>query len=172
MGTGTKYAQLRSISHTSVRGAFFSCLSWSRFYHVFTPGGWCDVLVGCKCMGMTTTIPHIGITSYGFGTSRVRGRVVVTSKGNIRVVTFPRLYVAKCAYNSLFTRRLLLRRTRVKLVRVLGGAHRVSVVSVLNVPITLGNILLGTTIIVRGKEILNIIPGACLPGCGRFCRGH
>lgn len=123
-------------------------------------------------MEITTTVPVIGITSYGFGTRRVRARVTVTSKGKMRVVVFPRLDVAKCAYTSLFNRSLLLRRTRVTLVRVVGGAQRVSVVSVVKVPIIVGSALLGDTIIFRGKGVLNVIPGACLPGCGRFCRRH
>lgn len=128
--------------------------------------------VGCKFIGMTTTIPRIGITSYGFGMREVRDLVTMTRKGKIRVVVFPRVDVAKCAYNSLFNRRLLLRRTRVKLVRVLGGAHRLSVVSVINVPMIIGSAIVGDTMIVRGKGMLNIATGACLPGCGRFCRRH
>lgn len=135
----------------------------------------CLCVAGCvefNFMGMTTTIPTIGMTSYGFGTRRARGRVMVTSKGKVRVVIFPRLGLAKCSYKSLFTRDLLLRRTRLTLVRVIGGAHRLSVVSVINVPIIIGSALVGYTIIFRGNGVLNVIPGACLPGCGRFCRGH
>lgn len=123
-------------------------------------------------MGITTTIPHMGMTSYGFGSRELRNLVAVTRNGKMRVLAFPRVYVAKCAYKSLFTRRLLLRRTRVTLVRVLGDAHRLSVVSVLNVPMMIGSAMVGTTMIVRGNGVLKMIPGACLPGCGRFCRRH
>lgn len=37
-------------------------------------------------------------------------------------------------------------------------------------PCRVGNVLCGVTTIMSRKRILTVIPGAFLPGCGRFCR--
>ncbi len=159
---------------TEVWAVFFrggTCFSsFSNFFAAFMLLGRAGV--GCKCMEVTATVPRMGMTSYGCGTRRVRDLVVRTRKGNIRVVYFPRLYVATCAYNSLFARRVLLSRTRVDLVGVLGFDHALSVVSVVKLPISCGNVLLGYTTIVRGKGVLKLVPGARLPGRGRIYRRH
>lgn len=128
--------------------------------------------VGCKFMGITTTMPLMRMTSYFCGVRGVRKLVQRTSRGNIRVVTFPRLSIANCAYLSLFTRRALLSNTRTTLLRLIDGATSLSVLAVINIPLQARGQLVGTTIIFRGKTVQNIIPGACLPGCGRFRRRH
>lgn len=121
-------------------------------------------------MGTTTIAPGVGITSAGCGTRLVLSVVGRDAQRKTGVMIFPRLYLANCAYRSLFLRRHLLRNTGSTLVGLMGRDTSLSTVFFIKLPFRVLKGLCGITTIFSRKRILKLMPGDCLPGCGRFCR--
>lgn len=85
---------------------------------------------------------------------------------------FPRLYIAKCAYDSLFSRDMLLGTSEGTLLRVTRGAGSGSVLMFIKTPLRIGKGLCGMTTTVGRNRVVKFAAGAFLPGCNRFCRVH
>ncbi len=117
---------------------------------------------------VAAAVPAVRVGDCAFNIQRIEDLVARAEGRGVEVVVFPELSVTGYTCQDLFRQSLLLEEAEGALLMFLDFTRKLDVISVVGLPVAVGDILLNCAAVVQGGEILGIVPKTYLPNYSEF----
>ena len=111
---------------------------------------------------VAAAIPSVRVADCGYNSEQIIGLMARAAEQGVRVVVFPELSITSCTCGDLITQPLLLNEARKALKRIVEASHDHNLVSIVGLPVAVGEKIYNCAAVVAQGEIKGFIPKQCL----------
>ena len=86
----------------------------------------------------------------------------------VEIIVFPELGITSYTCQDLFQQKLLLEASEVSILHLLDFTRQLDVISIVGLPIVVGDLLLNCAMVIQRGQILGVIPKTYLPDYSEF----
>ena len=117
---------------------------------------------------IAAAIPGLKVADVQYNRKQIENLIVKAHAGGAEVVVFPELSLTGYTCQDLFTQQILLSEVERAVMQLLDSTRTLPIISIIGLPIEVGNLLLNCAIIIQHGNILGIIPKTYLPNYNEF----
>ncbi|MFC2759354.1 NAD(+) synthase [Hallella multisaccharivorax] len=117
---------------------------------------------------VATAVPTVKVADCVSNIKGIESLVVQAEGQGVEIIVFPELSVTGYTCQDLFRQQLLLDATENCVMQLLEFSRQLDIISIVGVPMAVGNLLLNCAIVIQRGKILGIVPKTFLPNYNEF----
>ena len=117
---------------------------------------------------VAAAIPSVRVADTHFNILSIEEQIAKAEGRGVELIVFPELSITGYTCQDLFRSELLLEKAEEALVHLLDFTRKLNIISVVGMPVVIGDILLNCAVVVQQGTVLGIIPKTFLPNYGEF----
>lgn len=117
---------------------------------------------------VATAVPTVKVADCVSNIKEIESLVVQAEGQGVEIIIFPELSVTGYTCQDLFRQQLLLDATENCVMQLLEFSRQLDIISIVGVPMAVGNLLLNCAIVIQRGKILGIVPKTFLPNYNEF----
>lgn len=117
---------------------------------------------------VATAVPTVKVADCVSNIKGIESLVVQAEGQGVEIIVFPELSVTGYTCQDLFRQQLLLDATENCVMQLLEFSRQLDIISIVGVPMAVGNLLLNCAIVMQRGKILGIVPKTFLPNYNEF----
>ncbi len=117
---------------------------------------------------IAAAIPSLKVADVQFNRKQIENCIIQAESSGAEIITFPELSLTGYTCQDLFTQQLLLNEVERAVLQIIDCTRKLNIISIVGIPIEVGNLLLNCAIVLQGGNILGIVPKIYLPNYNEF----
>lgn len=117
---------------------------------------------------VATAVPTVKVADCVSNIKEIESLVVQAEGQGVEIIVFPELSVTGYTCQDLFRQQLLLDATENCVMQLLEFSRQLDIISIVGVPMAVGDLLLNCAIVIQRGKILGIVPKTFLPNYNEF----
>ena len=113
-------------------------------------------------------IPGVKVADCDYNVEQIEQLISQAEENSVEIVVFPELCVTGYTCQDLFRQQALLIQAEAGVFRLLDFTRKMNVISIIGLPIVVGDLLLNCGVVIQKGTILTIIPKTYLPNYSEF----
>ena len=117
---------------------------------------------------VAAAIPRVRVADTSYNEQAIEEQIAAAEQRGVDIVVFPELSITGYSCQDLFRSELLLERAEEAIVHLLDFTRKLDIISIVGMPVVVGNTLLNCAVVIQQGSILGIVPKTFLPNYGEF----
>lgn len=117
---------------------------------------------------VAAAIPQVKVADCAYNIQQIENFIAQAEGKGVEVIVFPELSVTGYTCQDLFRQNALLEQAEASMLVLLDFTRKLDIISIVGVPVVVGDLLLNCAAIVQRGEILAIVPKTYLPNYSEF----
>jgi len=117
---------------------------------------------------VATAIPAVKVADCMYNVQQIETFIAQAEGKGVEVVVFPELSITGYSCQDLFQQNLLLEQTESAMLMLLDFTRQLDIISIVGLPVVVGDLLLNCAAVLQRGEILALIPKTYLPNYSEF----
>ena len=117
---------------------------------------------------IAAAIPSVKVADCQYNLHQIENQIAQAEGKGVEIIVFPELCVTGYSCQDLFRQNLLIERAENAVMMLLDFTRKLDIISIVGLPIAVGNLLLNCAVVVQQGDILGIVPKTYLPNYGEF----
>ena len=117
---------------------------------------------------VAAAIPRVRVADTSYNEQAIEEQIAAAEQRGVDIIVFPELSITGYSCQDLFRSELLLERAEEAIVHLLDFTRKLDIISIVGMPVVVGNTLLNCAVVIQQGSILGIVPKTFLPNYGEF----
>ncbi|MBP5278172.1 MAG: NAD(+) synthase [Prevotella sp.] len=117
---------------------------------------------------VAAAIPSVRVADCDYNIEQIIAQVTEAEEKGVEIITFPELCVTGYTCQDLFRQATLLEHAEIGVVRLLGHTRKMNIITIVGIPVIVGDLLLNCAAVIQKGSILAMIPKTYLPNYNEF----
>nr|WP_288329694.1 NAD(+) synthase [uncultured Prevotella sp.] len=117
---------------------------------------------------VATAIPSVKVGDVKFNTRQIESQIALAEGQGVEIIVFPELCITGYTCQDLFLQQMLLESAETAMMMLLGFTRQLDIISIVGLPVVVGDLLLNCAAIIQHGKILGLVPKTYLPNYREF----
>lgn len=117
---------------------------------------------------VAAAVPRVKVADTHYNILAIEEQIAIANSRGVELIVFPELSITGYSCQDLFHSQLLLEKAEEALMHLLNFTRKLDIISVVGMPVAVGDILLNCAVVVQQGVIIGIVPKTFLPNYGEF----
>lgn len=117
---------------------------------------------------VASAIPSVKVADVHYNTRQIENIIIQAEGRGVEIITFPELCITGYSCQDLFRQQTLLDRAEESVMHLLDFTRQLDIISIVGLPIVVGDLLLNAAAVLQHGRILGIVPKTYLPNYNEF----
>lgn len=117
---------------------------------------------------VASAVPVVHVANCRQNTKEIESLIAQAEEQGVEVVVFPELCITGYSCQDLFRQQLLLDSAEASLVHIIEFSKQLDIISIVGIPVVVGNLLLNCAAVVQHGRLLGLVPKTFLPNYNEF----
>ena len=117
---------------------------------------------------VAAAVPRVKVADTHYNILAIEEQIAIANSRGVELIVFPELSITGYSCQDLFHSQLLLEKAEEALMHLLDFSRKLDIISVVAMPVAVGDILLNCAVVVQQGVIIGIVPKTFLPNYGEF----
>lgn len=117
---------------------------------------------------VASAVPVVHVANCRQNTKEIESLIAQAEEQGVEVVVFPELCITGYSCQDLFRQQLLLDSAEASLVHIIEFSKQLDIISIVGLPVVVGNLLLNCAAVVQHGRLLGLVPKTFLPNYNEF----
>lgn len=117
---------------------------------------------------VASAVPVVHVANCRQNTKEIESLIAQAEEQGVEVVVFPELCITGYSCQDLFRQQLLLDSAEASLVHIIEFSKQLDIISIVGLPVIVGNLLLNCAAVVQHGRLLGLVPKTFLPNYNEF----
>lgn len=117
---------------------------------------------------VASAVPVVHVANCRQNTKEILSLIAQAEEQGVEVVVFPELCITGYSCQDLFRQQLLLDSAEASLVHIIEFSKQLDIISIVGLPVIVGNLLLNCAAVVQHGRLLGLVPKTFLPNYNEF----
>ena len=117
---------------------------------------------------VAAAVPRVKVADTHYNILAIEEQIAIANSRGVELIVFPELSITGYSCQDLFHSQLLLEKAEEALMHLLDFSRKLDIISVVGMPVDVGDILLNCAVVVQQGVIIGIVPKTFLPNYGEF----
>ena len=117
---------------------------------------------------VAAAVPRVKVADTHYNILAIEEQIAIANSRGVELIVFPELSITGYSCQDLFHSQLLLEKAEESLMHLLDFSRKLDIISVVGMPVAVGDILLNCAVVVQQGVIIGIVPKTFLPNYGEF----
>jgi NAD+ synthase (glutamine-hydrolysing) len=117
---------------------------------------------------VASAVPQVKVADCEFNVEQMEGLIKEAEEKHVEIIVFPELCITSYTCQDLFRQKLLLLATEKAVLHLLDFSRKMDIISIVGLPIVVGDLLLNCGVVIQKGQILGIVPKEYLPNYDEF----
>ena len=117
---------------------------------------------------VAAAVPRVKVADTHYNILAIEEQIAIANSRGVELIVFPELSITGYSCQDLFHSQLLLEKAEEALMHLLDFSRKLDIISVVGMPVAVGDILLNCAVVVQQGVIIGIVPKTFLPNYGEF----
>ena len=117
---------------------------------------------------VAAAVPRVKVADTHYNILAIEEQIAIANSRGVELIVFPELCITGYSCQDLFHSQLLLEKAEDALMHLLDFSRKLDIISVVGMPVAVGDILLNCAVVVQQGVIIGIVPKTFLPNYGEF----
>ena len=117
---------------------------------------------------VAAAVPKVKVADTHYNILAIEEQIAIANSRGVELIVFPELSITGYSCQDLFHSQLLLEKAEEALMHLLDFSRKLDIISVVGMPVAVGDILLNCAVVVQQGVIIGIVPKTFLPNYGEF----
>lgn len=113
-------------------------------------------------------VPLVKVADCIYNVEQTKAQIQQAEEQGVEIIVFPELGITSYTCQDLFQQKLLLEASEVSILHLLDFTRQLDVISIIGLPIVVGDLLLNCAMVIQRGQILGVIPKTYLPDYSEF----
>ncbi|MCD8210234.1 MAG: NAD(+) synthase, partial [Prevotella sp.] len=119
-------------------------------------------------ISVASAIPSVRVADTSYNIQQIESLIAQAEGRGVEIIVFPELSVSGYTCQDLFRQNLLLDEVESSVIKLLDFTRKLDIISIVGIPVVVGDILLNCAAVIQKGEILGIVPKTYLPNYSEF----
>ena len=117
---------------------------------------------------VAAAVPRVKVADTHYNILAIEEQIAIANSRGVELIVFPELSITGYSCQDLFHSQLLLEKAEEALMHLLDFSRKLDIISVVGMPVAVGDILLNCAVVVQQGVIIGIVPKTFLPNYGEL----
>ena len=117
---------------------------------------------------VAAAVPRVKVADTHYNILAIEEQIAIANSRGVELIVFPELSITGYSCQDLFHSQLLLEKAEDALMHLLDFSRKLDIISVVGMPVAVGDILLNCAVVVQQGVIIGIVPKTFLPNYDEF----
>ena len=117
---------------------------------------------------VASAVPSVKVADCKYNVEQIEQQIILAEGQGVEIIVFPELSLTGYTCQDLFRQNLLLETTESAMLRLLDFTRQLNIISIVGLPIAVGDLLLNCAAIIQKGQILGIVAKEYLPNYNEF----
>ena len=117
---------------------------------------------------VAAAVPRVKVADTHYNILAIEEQIAIANSRGVELIVCPELSITGYSCQDLFHSQLLLEKAEDALMHLLDFSRKLDIISVVGMPVAVGDILLNCAVVVQQGVIIGIVPKTFLPNYGEF----
>ena len=117
---------------------------------------------------VAAAVPSVKVADCAYNRVQIEDLIAQAESKGVEIIVFPELAITGYYCQDLFRQNHLMAQAENAVLMLLDFTRKLDVISIVGVPVPVGNLLLNCAIVIQKGDILGIVPKTYLPNYGEF----
>lgn len=117
---------------------------------------------------VASAVPSVKVADCKYNVEQIEQQIILAEGQGVEIIVFPELSLTGYTCQDLFRQNLLLETTESAMLMLLDFTRQLNIISIVGLPIAVGNLLLNCAAIIQKGQILGIVAKEYLPNYNEF----
>ena len=117
---------------------------------------------------VASAVPSVKVADCKYNVEQIEQQIILAEGQGVEIIVFPELSVTGYTCQDLFRQNLLLETTESAMLMLLDFTRQLNIISIVGLPIAVGDLLLNCAAIIQKGQILGIVAKEYLPNYNEF----
>ncbi len=117
---------------------------------------------------VAAAVPSVKVADCAYNLAHIEELIVQAEGNGVEIVVFPELAITGYYCQDLFRQNHLMTQAENAVLKLLDFTRKLDIISIIGLPVPVGNLLLNCAIVIQKGDILGIVPKTYLPNYGEF----
>ena len=117
---------------------------------------------------VASAIPSVKVGDVKYNLQQIEEKIALAEDSNVEVIVFPELSLTGYTCQDLFRQQLLIDASEQAVIMLQDFTRQMDVISIVGLPVMVGNILLNCAAVIQKGKLLALIPKTYLPNYSEF----
>lgn len=117
---------------------------------------------------VASAVPSVKVADCKYNVEQIEQQIILAEGQGVEIIVFPELSLTGYTCQDLFRQKLLLETTESAMLMLLDFTRQLNIISIVGLPIAVGDLLLNCAAIIQKGQILGIVAKEYLPNYNEF----
>ena len=117
---------------------------------------------------VASAVPSVKVADCKYNVEQIEQQIILAEGQGVEIIVFPELSLTSYTCQDLFRQNLLLETTESAMLMLLDFTRQLNIISIVGLPIAVGDLLLNCAAIIQKGQILGIVAKEYLPNYNEF----
>ena len=117
---------------------------------------------------VASAVPSVKVADCKYNVEQIEQQIILAEGQGVEIIVFPELSITGYTCQDLFRQNLLLETTESAMLMLLDFTRQLNIISIVGLPIAVGDLLLNCAAIIQKGQILGIVAKEYLPNYNEF----
>ena len=117
---------------------------------------------------VASAIPSVRVADTVFNVQQIETQIAQAEGKGVEIIVFPELCITGYTCQDLFRQQALLEESEKAVLMLLDFTRQLDIISIIGIPVVVGDLLLNCAAVIQKGEILALIPKTYLPNYSEF----
>ncbi|MGN1375975.1 MAG: NAD(+) synthase [Prevotella sp.] len=117
---------------------------------------------------VASAVPSVRVADCDYNIQQIESLIAQAEGKGVEIIVFPELSVTGYSCQDLFCQSILVEQTETALLKLLDFTRQLDIISIVGMPVKVGDKLLNCAAVIQKGDLLGIIPKQFLPNYGEF----
>ena len=117
---------------------------------------------------VAAAVPAVKVADVEFNLKQIENIIAIEEGKGVEIIVFPELSLTGYTCQDLFQQQILLEEAEAAVLRLLEFTRQLDIITIVGLPVEVGNILLNCAAVIQKGELLAIVPKTYLPNYAEF----
>ncbi len=117
---------------------------------------------------VASAVPSVKVADCKYNVEQIEQQIILAEGQGVEIIVFPELSLTGYTCQDLFRQNLLLETTESAMLMLLDFTRQLNIISIVGLPIAVGDLLLNCAAIIQKGQILGIVAKEYLPNYNEF----
>lgn len=117
---------------------------------------------------VASAVPSVKVADCKYNVEQIEQQIILAEGQGVEIIVFPELSLTGYTCQDLFRQNLLLETTESAMLMLLDFTRQLNIISIVGLPIAVGDLLLNCAVIIQKGQILGIVAKEYLPNYNEF----
>ena len=117
---------------------------------------------------VAAAVPSVRVADCKYNVEQIEELIALAEGKGVEIIVFPELCITGYTCQDLFSQQLLQEASESAVLLLLDFTRQLDIISIVGLPIAVGDLLLNCAVVIQKGQILGIVPKEYLPNYGEF----